>query len=242
VFAEDEARLLLEAAGPDEVRLQELVGRRVEGEPLEQVLGWADVAGVRVRLRPGVFVPRRRSALLVDLAVHALASTDSPVVVDLCCGSGALGLAVARSVPDVELHAADLDPVACACATDNLAGTGEVHEGDLLEALPARLRGRVDVLVVNAPYVPTADLALLPREAREHEPPQALDGGPDGTSLHRRVAERAHLWVRPGGSVLVETSTAQADATAAGFRDGPWSVTVEHDDDLGATVTWATRR
>ncbi len=226
----------------DEPRLQELVARRVEGEPLEQVLGWADVAGVRVRLRPGVFVPRRRSAFLVDLAVQVLGSAVSPVVVDLCCGSGALGLAVARAVPDVELHAADLDPVACACAVDNLAGTGEVHRGDLLDALPRRLLGRVDVMVVNAPYVPTDDIALMPREAREHEPALALDGGPDGSSLHRRVAAAAHRWVRAGGSVLVETSVAQAGTTAGAFAAGPWTVAVEHHDDLGATVTRATRR
>lgn len=246
MFAEDEARLLVAEAGADLDLLERLVARREAGEPLEQVVGWAELAGVRVGLRPGVFVPRQRSRLLVDLAVdHLRAATGGSgptVVVDLCCGSGALGLAVAHAVPDVELHAADLDTVACACAADNLRDVGVVHRGDLLGALPERLRARVGVLLVNAPYVPSDELALLPREARDHEPALALDGGPDGTALHRRVAEAAPAWVGAGGIVVVETSPAQADATAAGFDAALWSLATVHDDDLDATAVQATRR
>ncbi|MDR6119410.1 release factor glutamine methyltransferase [Aeromicrobium sp. SORGH_AS981] len=241
VFADDEARLLLaehDAGRP----LDGMVARRVAGEPLEQVLGWAELDGVRVRLRPGVFVPRRRSVALVRAALEVTDGEARPVVVDLCCGSGALGLAVARSVPDLELHAADVDPVACACARDNLDGVGEVHQGDLLDALPTALVGRVDLLLVNAPYVPTADLVTLPREARDHEPTTALDGGVDGVALHRRVAAGAGPWVRRGGRVLVETSGRQAPLTVAGFAPADWHVDVLTDDDLGATVVRATRR
>ncbi len=241
VFADDEARLLLaehEAGRP----LHDMVARRVAGEPLEQVLGWAELDGVRVRLRPGVFVPRRRSAALVHAALEVVDREARAVVVDLCCGSGALGLAVSRSVPHLELHAADVDPTACACARDNLDGVGEVHQGDLLDALPADLAGRVDLLLVNAPYVPTADLATLPREARDHEPVTALDGGVDGVVLHRRVAADAGAWVRRGGRVLVETSGRQAPLTVAGFAPADWHVDVLADDDLGATVVRATRR
>lgn len=241
VFAEDEARLLLaehDAGRP----LEDLVARRVAGEPLEQVLGWAELDGVRVRLRPGVFVPRRRSAALVHAALEALEAVARPVVVDLCCGSGGLGLAVARAVPDLELHAADVDATACACARDNLDGVGVVHEGDLLDALPADLVGRVDVLLVNAPYVPTAELVTLPREARDHEPATALDGGVDGVVLHRRVAAAAGPWVRSGGTVLVETSAHQAPLTVAGFDPAAWDVDLVTDDDVDATVVRATRR
>ncbi|RYY47737.1 MAG: putative protein N(5)-glutamine methyltransferase, partial [Actinomycetales bacterium] len=100
VFAEDEARLILQATD-DEALRDEMVRRRADGAPLEVLLGWAELAGVRVSLRPGVFVPRRRSALLVAQGLGAL-GPDGAVVVDLCCGSGALGLALARSRPDVE--------------------------------------------------------------------------------------------------------------------------------------------
>src|SRR5918997_1494712 len=113
------------------------VARRALGEPLEQVVGYADFCGIRVRLRPGVFVPRVRSELLVrTAAAHITARTGKAgaVVVDMCCGSGALGLALRHLHPEIRLHAADIDPVAVACARDNLdpvAGHGGVHQGDL---------------------------------------------------------------------------------------------------------------
>src|SRR5262245_2221313 len=115
VFAEDEAAVL-GAAAADGSALAALGDRRALGEPLEQVVGYADFGGVRVRLRPGVFVPRVRSELLVRIAAEAARPGD--VVVDLCCGSGALGLAVRHRRPGIELHAADVDPVAVACARD----------------------------------------------------------------------------------------------------------------------------
>ena len=236
----------MRAATEDARDLHDLVARRVAGEPLEQVLGWAELAGVRVGLRPGVFVPRRRSTLLVRAALDHLAGTadDRPaVVVDLCCGSGALGLAVAsRWGSALDLHAADLDPVAVACARENLDLLGTAHEGDLLDALPADLRGRVDVMVVNAPYVPTAALPLMPREARDHEPVHTLDGGPDGLELHRRVAAGAGSWVRHGGVVLLETSPEQAPGSTAAFDAAAWDTVVLVDDDVAGTCVQATRR
>jgi release factor glutamine methyltransferase len=222
VFAEEEAALLVAAAGPGE--LAGLTDRRVAGEPLEQVLGRVEFAGLRIAVAPGVFVPRRRTELLVRLAVEAAGGTGAgavgagavgagAVVVDLCCGSGAVGAAVAAAVPGIVLHAADVDPAAAACARVNLAAVaGAVHLGDLYEPLPAALRGRVDVLVANAPYVPTDEVALMPAEARLHEPRRALDGGADGLDLARRVVAGARDWLAPGGRLVVETSGRQADA------------------------------
>jgi release factor glutamine methyltransferase len=237
VFAEDEAAALLaEATGS--ASLTALVDRRVAGEPLELVLGWAAFCGLRVAVEPGVFVPRQRTALLVEQAVARLRDTDrTPVVVDLCCGSGAVGLAVAAAVGRVELHAADVDPVAVGCARRNLAPVGgRVHRGDLYAALPAGLRGRVDLLAVNAPYVPSAAVALMPPEARDHEPRTALDGGPDGTDLQRRVAAGARRWLAPGGTLLVETSARQAPHTAAAVEAGGLHAEVARDDERDATV------
>ncbi len=241
VFAEDEAALLVRAArSPDE--LESMVGQRVSGRPLEHVVGWAELCGVRVVVSDGVFVPRRRSELLVRAAAEVATERGvRPVVLDLCCGCGAVGVVVAALVGDVELHAAELDPVSAACARRNLGPVGGVvHEGDLYDALPATLRGRVDVLVVNAPYVPTADIAFLPAEAREFEPRVALDGGADGVDVQRRVAAGATEWLAPGGHLLIETSERQAPLTVAAVAGAALATRVRTDDDLGATVVIGT--
>jgi release factor glutamine methyltransferase len=236
VFAEDEVAVLISAVA-DEATLTGLVARRAAGEPLEQVVGFADFAGVRVTLRPGVFVPRVRSELLVRLAAEVARAVPDPVVVDLCCGSGALGKAVAVRVPRLDLHAADLDPAAVACARDNLAALGgQVHEGDLFAALPDALRGRIDVLLANVPYVRTAHIALLPAEARVHEPMLALDGGDDGLDVFRAVVAQAPRWLAPGGLLLSEATEAQTPAATAALRAAGLAAEVVHDDDLEATA------
>jgi release factor glutamine methyltransferase len=202
VFAEEEAALLVaEATGPAE--LEALVARRVAGDPLEQVLGWASFCGLRLAVEPGVFVPRGRTEFLAREAIAR--ARPGAVVLDLCCGSGALAAAVAAAVPGVEVHAADVEPAAVRCARRNLPGA-QVHEGDLFEPLPPELRGRVDVLVANVPYVPTGEVALMPPEARDHEPRRALDGGGDGLDVLRRLAAETGDWLAPGGALLSEVS------------------------------------
>ncbi|MDL5156790.1 putative protein N(5)-glutamine methyltransferase [Actinomycetospora termitidis] len=232
VFAEEEASLLGEA-GADEAA----VARRVAGEPLEHVLGWAAFRGLRVAVAPGVFVPRHRSGLLVDLAVARAA--PGAVVVDLCCGSGALGAAVAAEVA-IELHAVDRDPAAVACAHRTVPG--DVYEGDLDAPLPPDLRGRVDVLLASPPYVPTAEIAGMPPEAREHEPLPTLDGGPDGLDVARRIAALAPAWLAPAGVLLVECATHQGPELAVAVRAVGLAATVHTDDDA-TTVEgrWPTR-
>ena len=241
VFAEDEARLLRTAAGSP-AELDALVARRVEGAPLEALLGWAEFCGLRIAVDPGVFVPRQRTAFLVAQAVQRLqvpagdrqvGGGRGAVVVDLCCGSGAIGAAIAAAVPDVEVHAADVDPAAVACARRNLP---RVHQGDLYAALPDHLRGRVDLLVVNAPYVPTAAIATMPPEARDHEPRVALDGGADGLDVQRRVAADAPVWLRPGGALLIETGADQAPHTAELFAAAGLVPHVVHADDATVVI------
>ncbi|WP_285114949.1 putative protein N(5)-glutamine methyltransferase [Leifsonia sp. fls2-241-R2A-40a] len=239
VFAEDEARLLAEAAGTP-AALEDLVSRRVAGEPLEPLLGWVEFCGMRLHIEPGVFVPRRRTELLAHRAAALAGERSTPLVVDLCCGAGAIGAVVAAEVPDAEVFAADLDGAAARCARWNLPG-GRVFEGDLFAALPRELRGRVDVLAVNAPYVPTAAIALMPPEARDHEPGTALDGGPDGLDIHRRIAAEAAHWLAPGGRLLIEAAAEQARASAGLFAAAGLAVRVESDEELGATVVVASR-
>nr|WP_228508478.1 putative protein N(5)-glutamine methyltransferase [Herbiconiux sp. VKM Ac-1786] len=312
----------MEAAGGDGGELERLVRERVAGRPLEHLVGWAAFAGLRVVVEAGVFVPRRRTELLVREAVRE--APDGAVVVDLCCGSGAIGAAIAaygegrirlttdadgdtvfEAVPaggergrggavgpardgeagdaggggadgergggadggpgrggfgavdtdgegewggfgvvdgdgeggrgGFEVVAADVDGAAVASARRNL-GAGRVFQGDLFGALPVGLRGRVDVLVVNAPYVPSAAIATMPAEARLHEAGIALDGGGDGLDVQRRIVAGAREWLSPGGRLLIETSEDQAPLTSALFEAAGLAPRVVRDESLDATV------
>lgn len=244
VYAEDEADLLIgSAATPAD--LASMVERRAAGLPLEHILGWVDFCGRRIAVAPGVFVPRVRTARLVEQAA-ALASRAGAVVVDLCCGSGAVGVAVAAAVraasaDPIHLYAADIDPVAVDCARRNMEPFGgQVYQGDLFTPLPRRLRGRVEVLVANVPYVPTGAIGLLPPEARLHEPRVALDGGPDGLDLVRRVVSEAPHWLVPGGHLLVETSAGQSRTAARILTGAGLAPRVMSDEELDATVLIGT--
>ncbi|MFV0526324.1 MAG: putative protein N(5)-glutamine methyltransferase [Acidimicrobiales bacterium] len=256
VFPEDEADLIWSAAdggcqpgdrGARTAMAWAMVERRVTGEPLELVVGWAEVGGVRVPTEAGVFVPRRRSDLLVSVARDHLPGAPGmvgpasdgmrpPVVVDLGCGTGALGLAVVADRPGVELYAVDVDPAAVRLARSNLAGRGTVHLGDGLAGLPHRLRGRVDLVVANLPYVPSGQLHLLPAEARWHEPDAALDGGPDGLDHLRRTVASVAVWLRPGGRLLMEVAPSQAAAATAEAQAAGGTAGTVTDPDLDVAV------
>ena len=235
VFAEDEA-LLLQGAARTAAELDAMVERRAAGEPLEQVVGWAEFCGLRILVDPGVFVPRRRSEFLVQTAA-SLAGRGQAVIVDLCCGTGALGLAAAALLGGADLRASDIDPVAVACARRNVeAAGGHVYQGDLFDPLPAGLRGSVTTLICNAPYVPTAEVGFLPPEARDHEPHTALDGGPDGLSVLRRVAAQAPHWLAADGQLLVEASDRQAPLMAQAMSAAGLTAAVHSCAESGATV------
>ena len=238
VFAEDEAELLVAAAATP-AELAALVDQRAGGLPLEQVLGWAEFCGLRIVVEPGVFVPRRRTGFLVQLA--AALAPPSPVVVDMCCGTGAVGAALAAQLDGAELYATDIDPGAVRCARRNIpVAVGTVLQGDLDAPLPGSLRGRVDVLVANAPYVPTAAIATMPPEARDHEARVALDGGADGLDVQRRVAVVAPRWLAAGGSLLIETSEGQAPSTAAAMTAAGLAARVMRSEELDGTVVVGT--
>lgn len=248
VYAEDEARLLLEEVGSlgEPTLLEDAVRRREAGEPLETVLGWVEFCGSALAVVPGVFVPRRRTELLVRLALEHW--RDGGILVDLCTGNGAVPAAfldahrfLAGAWPEV--YAVDIDPVAVECARRNITATG-VHllTGDLDEPLPPRIAGRVTVMTANAPYVPSAQIPFMPREARDFEPRHTLDGGPDGVALHRRIAALAPSWLEPGGHLLVESSERQASLTADAMTDAGLETSVVRDESLEATVVVGVRR
>jgi release factor glutamine methyltransferase len=238
VFAEDEARLLMSAARTP-AELDAMVGQRAAGLPLEQVLGWAEFCGLRITVAPGVFVPRRRTEFLVRQA--AALARPGAVIVDLCCGAGAIGAALAAAVEEAEVHAADIDPAAVRCARQNLPG-GRVYQGDLYAPLPAGLRGRIAILAANVPYVPSEEIGFLPPEARAHEPRAALDGGADGLGVLRRVAAGAAGWLAPGGYLLSETSERQASLAEAALAAAGLTARVARSADLEATVVIGRRR
>ena len=263
VFAENEARLLIATARtPDE--LSAMVERRAAGLPLEQVLGWAEFCGLRIAVEPGVFVPRRRTEFLVRQALVFIRGGSTPpdppgplvrgdsippdppgtpvrpgvIVVDLCCGAGVIGAALAAGVDQAEVHAVDIDPAAVRCARQNVPG--HVYQGDLYQPLPARLKGRVGILVANVPYVPTGEIGFLPPEARAHEPLVALDGGPDGLDVLRRVAAGAPDWLAPGGHLLIEISERQAARAVAAFAASGLTARAASSAELNATVVIGT--
>lgn len=242
VFAEDEATLLVDAAVDagqlDAARLAALVARRVAGEPLEPLLGWASFFGLRILIEPGVFVPRRRTELMVREAAALLA--DGGALLDLCCGAGPIVAAVLSARPVTEAYAADVDPTAVMCARRNVQAAGgaasHVYEGDLFEPVPAALQRRIAVLCVNAPYVPTDEIAFMPAEARDHEARIALDGGSDGLEVHRRIAADVRQWLAPGGSWLIETSRRQVPQARAMMDGAGLTPRVVRDDSIDATV------
>lgn len=242
VWAEDEAAAIEDAAATS-AELEALVARRVAGEPLETVLGWVEFLGRRLVVAPGVFVPRRRTELLARLALAQVADrrrTDgpAPVVVEMCCGAAPVAAVLDEHGADV--HAADVSPAALACARAN-APAAALHRGDLYDALPHRLLGHVGVIAANAPYVPSGRIATMPPEARDHEPVVALDGGPDGADLHRRLALGAADWLSPGGVLLVETSAVQADLTIAAMAGSGLVTDVVTDDEVGGCVALGRR-
>lgn len=239
VFAEDEARLLLEAASTP-ADLEQLVEKRIQGQPLEYILGWVDFFGLRIAIDPGVFVPRRRTEFLVREAI-ARAHSDA-VILDLCCGCGAIGIAMASAISGAELFATDIEPAAVENTRRNFAITGgRVFEGDLFDPLPDALRGRVDILSANVPYVPTDAIALLPPEARDFEPRVTLDGGEDGLDVLRRVAAEALLWLAPGGSLFVETGEDQAPVACEILARSGLTPHIASSDEYYSTVVIGER-
>ena len=240
VYAEDEARAL-ESTATSPTELEAMVLARLSGTPLEVVVGWAEFDGLRIRTAPGVFVPRRRTELLAQEAARlAVAAGPGAVVLDLCCGSGAVAASVQAQAPEARVLAADLDPAAVACACQNLPAE-HVFAGDLYDALPHDLLGRIDVLACNAPYVPSEAVGLMPPEARLHEPGLALDGGTDGLDIQRRVVADAARWLSPEGHLLIETGRIQSATTRDLMVAAGLSARIIVDNRREATVALGSR-
>jgi release factor glutamine methyltransferase len=232
-----EADALLEASAEGVGQIEELVARRLRGEPLAWITGSIVFCGVRVRIDPGVFVPRPHTERLARRAIVLLPETG--IAVDLCTGSGAVAAVIASARPRASVIASDIDPVAVACARRN--GVRALR-GDLDAPLPRPLRERVDVMTAVVPYVPSEELHLLPRDVLANEPRRALDGGPRGTTVLARAAVAAARWLRPGGSVLLELGGDQAYEVSALLTDAGLSRIAVHQDGEGQDRAIEARR
>ncbi|MGC5249097.1 SAM-dependent methyltransferase [Gordonia sp. DT219] len=237
VFAEEEASILREAATDDE-DLVRMCARRVAGEPIEHIVGWVEFAGRRLAVGPGVFVPRKRSELLAAVGIAAAAERVRPVIVEPYCGAAPLAATIRDWLPDARVYATDVDETALRYARRNLGDPTSVYAGPDLTALPAALRGSVDVIVAVPPYVPDTALALMPHEAADHEPHRALLAGPDGLDHLTTLAAQAPQWLVDGGVLAMELNAEQMPAVIA--RAPHAELTVFADDDSHTVVVRLT--
>jgi len=192
--------------------LESMLDRRASGEPVQYILGTADFMGLRFRVAEGVLIPRQDTETLVEAALIDLRQRPGrPALLDLCCGSGCVGLSLASLAPHARVTLSDISPEALEIARANQKALGvkaELRQGDLFGAVG---RERFDVITANPPYIPSGELATLQREVR-FEPALALDGGPDGLAFYRRIAEAAPERLNPGGSVYLEVGAGEANA------------------------------
>lgn len=207
-------------AGPDSP-LEELIARRIAGEPLQYLEGTAAFASLDLVVDDRVLVPRPETEGILDLASRMVRNPE--VIIDLCTGSGALALALKKAFPGASVFATDISDDAIDVATANKARTGldiYVAVGDLFDPLPAGLLGGVDLLVVNPPYVATNEFESLPEDVKR-EPQIALISGPTGLEIIERVGASAADWLRPGGVVICEISERQGIAATSSFTGLP---------------------
>ena len=233
---------LIEITAAQETRYDELVARRAQREPLQHLTGTAAFRYRELAVGPGVFVPRPETEVLVGWILDRLADVESPLVVDLCSGSGAIAGAVATERPDSTVHAVELSPEACVWARRNLEGTGAtLHEGDIDGCLP-ELDGRVDAVIANPPYIPLTAWESVAAEVRDHDPALALWSGDDGLDEIKVVAATAGRLLKPGGWFGCEHADVQGESAPAVFAATGLFTEVRDQLDLAARHRFTTGR
>jgi len=214
-------------------RFRDLVRRRAQGQPLQQILGETEFYSRVFKVKPGVFIPRPETERLVEEAVALLAPPDrrllAPVAVEIGCGTGIIGISLAMEIPRLTVYATDVNPTAVKLTEHNAHTLGagpriHVLPGNRFDPLPAHLKGQVDLVVSNPPYIREADIPGLAAEVSEHDPVEALSGGEDGLVFYRALVSGVSDWLRPGGHMAVEIGDDQGQDvedifSASGLED-----------------------
>ena len=223
------AQAALYAPDSFSAELDDMIRRRLAGEPVAYITGEWEFYGLSLNVSPDVLIPRTDTEILVQEALRRLRSKEERQrVLDLCCGSGCVGLALAACAPDTRVVLADISRAAVKTARQNSIKNGLTRSVTVLEAdalrRPPTVLGSFDMIVCNPPYIPTVEILTLDPSVRDYEPRLALDGGPDGLSFYRAIAARWRVMLRQGGSLLFECGEDQASAGAAileqsGFSD-----------------------
>lgn len=209
-------------------RFERLVSRRMTGEPLEFITGRVVFAGRELKIGAGMFIPRITSEFLASQAARRLRGRSCPLCVDVATGIGPVALATALAVPKAGVCGVDISQKAVNQARANArrlgAGNVSFHRGDLFAGLPAKLRGRIDVVTIHPPYVPSAMVAGLPAEIKKFEPRHTLtDGSADGFGLVRRVIDEGRDWIRPRGWLLIEIMPSESRRVSSLLRAGGYT-------------------
>ncbi len=211
-----------------------LIRKRMTGYPLQYIEGHVDFGPIRVAVDERALIPRPETEQLWELVTRLVPASLPSVIVDIGTGSGALALALAHSYPRAAVVATDISPAALELARENIranpwqGGRIRLRKGDLFGALPFSLRGKVDILVSNPPYVAEAEWPGLPDDVRA-EPYGALVAGPRGTEVLKRLAAGVSDWLRPSGTVAVEIGETQAEEAWEAFRAGGIDAKIHND-------------
>lgn len=227
-------RSVLQRSRPNEIQyaaFKALVERRAHREPLQHLTGSAAFRYVDLEVGPGVFIPRPETELLAGWAIERARTLTSPVVVDLCTGSGAIALSIVDEVPGARVHAVELDEKAFEWAHRNLAGTGvDLRQGDMADAF-IDLDAMVDIVVSNPPYIPLDAWESVEAEVRDHDPSLSLWSGDDGLDAFRVLEATAYRLLKPGGFFAAEHADAQGESAPAVFSEtGRWAQVRDNAD------------
>ena len=226
------------AMGETEARVREFTARRIAGEPIAYVLGEWEFMGLPMEVAAGVLIPRPETETLAELALRLLRGrhTAGARVLDLCCGTGCIGISVAAKVADAKIVLADNSMKALRVARknvrrNNVAGNTIVIDADVLKSPPMML-GRFDMIISNPPYIPTKEIKTLDSSVRDFEPREALDGGPDGLDFYRAIIPRWTDILKDDGVILFECGEGQADEIGLLLRDSGFTAAY-HEDAFG---------
>ena len=215
--------------------LREFIKRRAAREPLQHIVGSTSFCGFEITVNRHVLVPRPETELLAELGWQFLSTLNAQrsTALDFCTGSGCLAIALAAKCPNTKIVATDISPDALALAKENAARNNvaeriEFLQGDGFAALSAGIK--IDLIISNPPYIPSAEIETLQPEVRDFDPHIALDGGADGLEFYRLIASQAKAFLKPDGKVMVEFGDGQAEAIRKTFETEKWIVEAVKED------------